>query len=54
MENSGKMFSDAHSVPNGLSRWRLEGVFMDCKYLLKKIASFLGEIVCNLNHDRFK
>ena len=25
--NPRKMFSDAYSVPNSLSRWRLEGVF---------------------------
>ena len=25
MKNSRKMFSDAYSVPNGLSRWWLEG-----------------------------
>ena len=25
--NPRKMFSDAYSVPNGISRWRLEGVF---------------------------
>ena len=50
MENPKKMFSDAYSVPNGISRWWLEGVFSWTVSIRQNILPFWRGIVYNLNH----
>ena len=54
MENPRKMFSDAYSVPNGISRWWLEGVFSWTVSICYNKLPFLGEILYNFNHYWFK
>ena len=50
----GRCFQMRTHVPNGLSRWRLEGVLSWTVSICWNKLPFLGDIVCNLNHDRFK